>query len=44
MFERKKRERGSLKPLLRYYMLKLVRNDGTPEELKAKCRELFGIG
>ena len=31
MFERKKRERGSLKPLLRYYMLKLVRNDGTPE-------------
>lgn len=31
MFKRKKKERGSLKMLLRYYMLKIVRNDGTPE-------------
>ncbi len=31
MVEQKKRERGRLKPLLRYYILKLVRNDGTPE-------------
>ena len=30
-----------------YYEMRcdyLLRNDGTPEELKAKCRELFGIG
>ena len=30
-----------------YYEMRcdyLLRNDSTPEELKAKCRELFGIG
>ena len=44
MFERKKRERGSLKPLLRYYMLKLVRNDGTPEYIARGVALRLAVG